>query len=231
VDSSLAACYPACIRTPEAALLRQRSSFPARNAVVWPASLHRIRRSQRASACARRTFRSSSTRAAAGGATSRRSASMSPPARTRRCWRPSRWSLPWCAPHVQCFVGALMRAPMPACRALCIWQSGVHDVCCPSSRLLRLQQPRPCTAARGSWNPTWVLALPQDVFSMGCVLAELFLDGKELFNLSQVISPSGRPCACARPPCLHSKGLHRACVPRTHIAPLQEKSSRCCCGS
>ena len=28
--------------------------------------------------------------------------------------------------------------------------------------------------------------LPQDVFSMGCVIAELFLEGKALFDLSKV---------------------------------------------
>lgn len=79
-------------------------------------------------------------------------------------------------------------------------------------------------------KPTWVLALSQDVFSMGCVLAELFLDGKELFNLSQVMRQGGTS-ACACQPCLHHRDLHRACGPRTHVARLQGKSSCCCCGS
>lgn len=91
------------------------------------------------------------------------------------------------------------QGPMPACRALCIWQSGVHVVCCPSGRLLHTQLRGPCTAACGSSKPIWVLALSQDVFSMGCVLAELFLDGKELFNLSQVMHQGARSASVCQP--------------------------------
>lgn len=31
------------------------------------------------------------------------------------------------------------------------------------------------------------VSLPQDIFSLGCVIAELFQDGRALFNLSQLL--------------------------------------------
>ena len=44
------------------------------------------------------------------------------------------------------------------------------------------------------------LAPPMDIFSLGCVFAELFMDGQPLFDLSQVhpiLMPSPRSSVCA----------------------------------
>jgi len=42
----------------------------------------------------------------------------------------------------------------------------------------------PVVNRRGHSDP---MLLVQDVFSMGCVIAELFLEGKALFDLSKVM--------------------------------------------
>jgi serine/threonine protein kinase len=53
-----------------------------------------------------------------------------------------------------------------------------------------------------------------DVFSLGCVLAELFTDGAALFDLSQVPSQPPNPKLTSdyphvRLPCIRSQSLHR----------------------
>lgn len=120
----------------------------------------------------RRTSRSSSTRAGGGGATLRRSASTSRLARTPRCSPRSHWTPQWCRLRIitlrvrityrtRCIVALFVECARR-------WQPCAH-----AGLILALQ------------NSQYAL---QDVFSLGCVIAELFLEGRALFDLSKVRS-------------------------------------------
>ena len=53
----------------------------------------------------------------------------------------------------------------------------------------------------------------QDVFSLGCVIAEVFLEGQRLFDLSEVR-------LLYRHPAHRSKPVRNACVPISCVVPV-----------